>query len=196
MALTGFVATMPYIALQLVGIQAVLEVAGFGGNDNWLVKDLPLLVAFAVLAAYTYSSGLRAPALIAFVKDFLIYLVVIVAVIYLPSQVGGWDAIFGAAEDEDGDHQPGHGRHGVVHPGRRDVLGLRDPRPRLGDGAVHVSPLGDREPVVGQPQHRRRNAAILPAYSFVLGLLALLGGSRSPPARTRSAPTASPTRSW
>src|SRR5205085_968333 len=99
-ALTGFVATMPYIALQLVGIQAVLEVAGFGGNDNVIVKDLPLFIAFAVLAAYTYSSGLRAPALIAFVKDFLIYLVVIVAVIYLPTQVGGWDAIFGAAQDK------------------------------------------------------------------------------------------------
>src|SRR6266567_3123924 len=31
-AITGFVATMPYIALQLVGIQAVLEVIGIGGN--------------------------------------------------------------------------------------------------------------------------------------------------------------------
>ena len=37
-----------------------------------------------MLAAYTYSSGLRAPALIAFVKDTLIYVVIIVAVIYLP----------------------------------------------------------------------------------------------------------------
>ena len=33
-AVTGFLATMPYIALQLVGIQAVLEVAGLGGGDN------------------------------------------------------------------------------------------------------------------------------------------------------------------
>ena len=37
-----------------------------------------------MLAAYTYSSGLRAPALIAFVKDTLIYMVIIVAVIYIP----------------------------------------------------------------------------------------------------------------
>ena len=44
-----------------------------GGSGNWFVKDLPLFIAFAVLAAYTYSSGLRAPALIAFVKDTLIY---------------------------------------------------------------------------------------------------------------------------
>ena len=60
-AVTGFVATMPYIALQLVGIQAVLEVVGLGGSGNWLAKDLPLLIAFVLLAAYTYTSGLRAP---------------------------------------------------------------------------------------------------------------------------------------
>src|ERR1700709_2609331 len=46
-AVPGFVATMPYIALQLVGIQAVLEVAGLGGGDNWLAKDAPLFIAFA-----------------------------------------------------------------------------------------------------------------------------------------------------
>ncbi|MEO7422832.1 MAG: sodium:solute symporter, partial [Ornithinibacter sp.] len=99
-AITGFIATMPYIALQLVGIQAVLEVAGVGGGDNWLAKDAPLFVAFALLAAYTYSSGLRAPAMIAFVKDALIYLVIIVAIIYLPTKVGGWENIFSAAEQK------------------------------------------------------------------------------------------------
>src|ERR687884_2181046 len=90
-AITGIVATMPYIALQLVGIEAVLKAMGVTGN--W-----PLFIAFAVLAAYTYSSGLRAPALIAFVKAALIYLVIIVAVIYLPHKLGGWDHIFGAAD--------------------------------------------------------------------------------------------------
>ena len=86
-AVTGFVATMPYIALQLVGIQAVLDVVGLGGSGNWLAKDAPLLIAFVLLAAYTYTSGLRAPAVIAFVKDALIYLVIIVAIIYLPHEV-------------------------------------------------------------------------------------------------------------
>ncbi|HEX8780433.1 MAG TPA: sodium:solute symporter, partial [Nocardioides sp.] len=94
-AITGILATMPYIALQLVGIQVVLDVMGMGqDSDNWVIKDLPLFVAFVILAAYTYSSGLRAPALIAFVKDTLIYLVIIVAILYLPSQVGGWGHIF------------------------------------------------------------------------------------------------------
>src|SRR6478609_9620317 len=98
-ALTGILATMPYIALQLVGIQAVLEVMGIGGSQNALARDLPLLIAFAVLAAYTYSSGLRAPAMIAFVKDGLIYLVILVAIIYLPQHVGGWAHVFDSAQE-------------------------------------------------------------------------------------------------
>src|SRR3982751_6163123 len=80
-ALTGIVATMPYIALQLVGIEAVLKTMGISGE--W-----PIIIAFGVLAAYTYQSGLRAPALITFVKDALIYLIVIVAVIYIPIKLG------------------------------------------------------------------------------------------------------------
>src|SRR4051794_18936270 len=90
-AVTGIVATMPYIALQLVGIQAVLKTMGV--NGHW-----PLIIAFLVLAAYTYQSGLRAPALIAFVKDLLIYLVIIVAVLYIPSKLGGWGHVFDAAQ--------------------------------------------------------------------------------------------------
>src|SRR3954466_12650678 len=97
-AVTGILATMPYIALQLVGIQAVLEVVGLGGAGSIIAKDLPLFIAFALLAAYTYSAGLRAPAVIAFVKDALIYVVIIVAIVYLPAQVGGWAHVFAAAQ--------------------------------------------------------------------------------------------------
>ena len=85
---TGILATMPYIALQLVGIESVLTVMGFGGSGNAFVRDLPLIIAFIILAAYTYLAGLRAPALIAFVKDTLIYVTVIVAIIYIPGQAG------------------------------------------------------------------------------------------------------------
>jgi solute:Na+ symporter, SSS family len=97
-ALTGILATMPYIALQLVGIQVVLEAMGIGGTGtSTLERDLPLFIAFAILAAYTYQSGLRAPALIAFVKDTMIYITVLVAVIYIPSKLGGWGHVFDVA---------------------------------------------------------------------------------------------------
>src|ERR1700760_4771630 len=70
---------------------------GPGPGPNGFVRDLPLLIAFVVLAFYTYISGLRAPALIAFVKDGLVYVMVIVAVIYIPTRLGGWSHIFGTA---------------------------------------------------------------------------------------------------
>src|ERR1700689_2357718 len=98
-AFTGILALMPYIALQLVGIQAVLTVMGVRpSSTNTFLKDLPLFVAFLVLAIFTYVSGLRAPALIAFVKDTLIYLLVIVAVFYIPTRLGGWGHIFDGAQ--------------------------------------------------------------------------------------------------
>src|ERR1700690_3604334 len=53
----GFFA-VPYIALQLVGMATAIKALG-------LVGELPLIAAFVILALYTYSSGLRAPALIA-----------------------------------------------------------------------------------------------------------------------------------
>jgi len=97
-AFTGILSLMPYIALQLVGIQSVLQVMGVGNGSSSFVKDLPLIIAFIILAAYTYTSGLRAPALIAFVKDLLIYVTVLVAVIYIPIRLGGYGHIFSAVQ--------------------------------------------------------------------------------------------------
>jgi SSS family solute:Na+ symporter len=182
-ALTGILATAPYIALQLVGIQSVLEVAGFGGSGNWFVKDLPLFIAFAVLAAYTYSSGLRAPALIAFVKDILIYVVIIVAVVYLPHKLGGWGHVFSTVDAS----------FTKANAANADKIaaGAAAPKGMIPPPALHWAyaslALGSAlalfmypHSVTGVLSTRsrgviRRNAALLPAYSFLLGLLALLG---------------------
>jgi SSS family solute:Na+ symporter len=174
-AVTGLLATMPYIALQLVGIQAVLEVAGIGG-ESLIARDLPLLIAFAVLAAYTYSAGLRAPAMIAFVKDTLIYIVIAVAVIYLPIKFGGWLGIFDAAQAKMATPNPATGAPtGVFVPG--PTLHWAYASLALGSAlALFMYPhcvtatLSSKDRSTG-----RRNAMILPAYSLLLGLLALLG---------------------
>jgi solute:Na+ symporter, SSS family len=176
-AVTGILATMPYIALQLVGIQAVLEVTGLGGSGNVIAQDLPLFIAFAVLAAYTYSSGLRAPAIIAFVKDGLIYLVIIVAVVYLPSKVGGWDHIFAAAQDKMASPSklaPAKPTGAYIPPATQywayATLALGSAL------ALFMYPHSITATLSSKSRNTiRRNAAILPAYSFVLGLLALLG---------------------
>ncbi|HTJ27545.1 MAG TPA: sodium:solute symporter, partial [Candidatus Limnocylindria bacterium] len=163
-ALTGLLATMPYIALQLVGIQVVLAGMGIGG-------DVPLIVAFVILAAYTYTSGLRAPAMIAFVKDTMIYITVLVAVIVIPSKLGGFGHIFAAAQAALAAHpKPGSI---IISPATFPAYATLAVGSAL---ALFLYPhsvtgvLASRNPDV-----LRRNAALLPAYSLILGLLALLG---------------------
>ncbi len=175
-AATGIVATMPYIALQLVGIQSVLTVMGVGVTSNAFLKDLPLIIAFLILAAYTYVSGLRAPALTAFIKDFLVYLAIIVAVLYIPARLGGWGHIFGTASAHLAKTNPKTGK-----PFGAFVT------PPAGEWAYATLALGSALALFMYPhaitgvlatKRRdviRRNMAILPAYSLILGLVALLG---------------------
>ncbi|MGW0554526.1 monocarboxylate uptake permease MctP [Streptomyces sp. NPDC002926] len=177
-AVTGILATMPYIALQLVGIQAVLDVMGVGGGEttSWFVKDLPLLIAFGVLAAYTYSSGLRAPALIAFVKDALIYIVIAVAIIYIPIKLGGFDDIFAKAGDAFAQVNPATEKpRGALVPGEAGQWGYATLA--LGSAlALFMYPHSITATLSSRSRDViRRNTTILPLYSLMLGLLALLG---------------------
>jgi solute:Na+ symporter, SSS family len=164
-AFTGLLATMPYIALQLVGIQVVLE--GLGIQGEW-----PLIIAFAVLAAYTYTSGLRAPAMIALVKDTLIYATVIVAIIYIPSQLGGWDNIFSAASEA----LPERDEPGALVPGTPDAQ-VAYASLALGSAmALFLYPHALTAVLSSRSQDVvRRNMSLLPAWTLLLGLMALLG---------------------
>ncbi|HEX4832356.1 MAG TPA: sodium:solute symporter [Trebonia sp.] len=180
-AVTGILATMPYVALQLVGIQAVLTVMGVGsGSSNTYVKDVPLFIAFVVLAVYTYVSGLRAPAAIAFVKDTLIYIFVIVAVFYIPTRLGGWGHIFGVAQ----------AHFTSVNPATKKPFGTFTPASaRLGSTQFDFASLalGSALALFIYPhaitgtlaaRHRgaiTRNMALLPAYAVLLCLIALFG---------------------
>ena len=165
-ALTGLLATMPYIALQLVGMQVVFGALGVSG-------DWPLILAFVILAAYTYQSGLRAPALIAIVKDTLIYVTVLVAVIYIPSKLGGFGAIFDAAETALPTHTP---KPGALIPAGADAQVAYATLAFGSALALFLYPHAITAVLSAKSaQTVRRNTALLPAYSFVLGLIALLG---------------------
>ncbi|HEV7984455.1 MAG TPA: sodium:solute symporter [Xanthobacteraceae bacterium] len=166
-AVTGIIATMPYIALQLVGLQVVIGAMGVTGEG--LAGAIPLVIAVVILAAFTDSSGLRAPAAIAVVKDTLIYITAFAAVIIIPIQLGGWSNVFAAVP--------------------ADKLLLTSPGPgTTGEYGVYATlALGSALALLLYPHSMtgilsassggavRRNAALLPAYSLVLGLLALLG---------------------
>ena len=173
-ALTGIVATMPYIALQLAGLEAVLRTIGL--NESGIGGHLPLFIAFVILAVYTYQSGLRAPALIAFVKDILIYLVILVAVIYLPIKLGGWESILGKASAKLAQPSP------ATHAPAGSVLltatnQLQYITLALGSAlALFLYPHSVTSALASRGRTvLRRNMVALPAYSFLLGLLGLLG---------------------
>jgi SSS family solute:Na+ symporter len=166
-ATTGVVATMPYIALQLVGMEVVIGALGFpmGG----FTRHLPLIIAFVILAAFTYRSGLRAPALIAIVKDMLLFVTIFAAIFIIPEKLGGYASIFASVPQEkltltppDGSGLGSYSAYATLALGSALALFLY---PHSMTGILSAS-SGD---VI------RRNAVLLPVYSFVLGLIALLG---------------------
>jgi solute:Na+ symporter, SSS family len=155
-AFTGILATMPYIALQLVGIQVVLAGMGIQG-------DAPLVIAFVILAAYTYFSGLRAPAMIALVKDVIIYITVIAAIVVIPIKLGGFGNIFAAVPPQKLLLTPAQfSAYSTLALGSALALFMYP------HSVTGVLSSNSRVAI-------KRNAALLPAYSFLLGLIALLG---------------------
>ena len=162
-ALTGLVATMPYIALQLVGMQVVITAMGLTG-------EVPLVAAFLILALYTYSAGLRAPALIAFVKDIMIYIVVLVAVAVIPARLGGYHAVFAAADAA----FKAKGSGGLTLAPAQML-----PYATLALGSALAAFMYPHT-LTGvfaakSADTIRKNAILLPAYTLLLGLIALLG---------------------
>jgi SSS family solute:Na+ symporter len=163
-ALTGILSLMPYIALQLVGMRAVLEGLGMHG-------EIPLIIAFGILAFFTYSTGLRAPAIIAIVKDVMLYITVLAAIIVIPIKLGGYSHIFALADAALKTHTPAasivlapkqYSAYATLAIGSMLALMLY---PHTAT-AVLSSKSADTV---------RRNAALLPSYSVLLVFIALLG---------------------
>ena len=164
-ALTGILSLMPYIALQLVGMRVVI--AAMGVHGEW-----PLVAAFLILAAYTYSSGLRAPAVIAIVKDLMLYVMVLAAIIVLPLKLGGYAHIFALANQALATHTPA------------STIALRPaqslPYISLACGSAIALMLYPHTATAVMSARSANTSsvatpALLPAYSFLLGLIALLG---------------------
>jgi SSS family solute:Na+ symporter len=163
-ALTGILALMPYIALQLVGMKVALAAMGLQGE--W-----PLIIAFVILAVYTYSAGLRAPAIIAVIKDLMLYIMVFAAILILPMKLGGFAHVFAIAKAALPTHTPAGSI--LLKPGQSL------PYATLAIGSALALILYPHTATAtlssSGPQTLRRNAALLPAYTLMLGLLALLG---------------------
>jgi SSS family solute:Na+ symporter len=170
-AVTGIVSVIPYVALQLYGIRVVFSAMGLGTTG--LGTDLPLFLSFVILALYTFQSGLRAPALTAFLKDTLIYAVVIVAVIYIPLSIGGFGHVFSSAATAMA-HKPASADAAFITP-----PGSYSPYATLAFGsalALFMYPHNVTGVLAAKRRDTvRRNMAALPAYTLMLAFIALLG---------------------
>ncbi|GIE32580.1 solute:Na+ symporter, SSS family protein [Actinoplanes italicus] len=163
-AITGILATIPYVAVQLISLQAVLRTIGFGGE--W-----PLLAAVTLVSVCTFRSGLRAPALLSVVKDVLLGWMLLTAVLMV-AMYGGWGSTFRIAavrfaaspNPADGLLLPETGHLGFL----TLVIGSALAIFAYPHALVGMLAAKDRDTV-------RRNAAALPVYCAALAVMALLG---------------------
>ncbi|MGC8584478.1 MAG: sodium:solute symporter family protein, partial [Thermoproteus sp.] len=86
-SLTGIIAMLPYIALQIVGISYVLNAMGFPVLPSYAI-------AYLIVAAFVALSGLRGPALSSLIKDVVLWAVILTVVIYIGTDLGGFGPVF------------------------------------------------------------------------------------------------------
>jgi len=79
-AIVGFIFLVPYVTLQLTGLEILLRIAGYGSLDATLAVG----IAFALIVLFVFFMGLRGTAWTSIVKDVLVLLGVIFAGIFLP----------------------------------------------------------------------------------------------------------------
>lgn len=95
-ALLQFVMVVPYVALQLSGLQIVLHLAGYSAYN----ATTSVCIAFAILALFVFSAGLRGTAWASVVKDVLVIGAVLLAGIAIPLRFfGSVGALFSRVAD-------------------------------------------------------------------------------------------------
>lgn len=84
-AILQFLLTVPYVTLQLTGLQILLTIAGYGHYN----ATVAVSVAFGLIALFVFTSGLRGAAWASIVKDGLVLSAVAFAGLYLPTHFFG-----------------------------------------------------------------------------------------------------------
>lgn len=160
-AVVGIVAELPYIALQIVGMQAVLNTMLAGVSDVATVSEISLIIAFIVLAAFTYTSGLRGATLTAVLKDILIF-GGIIAVIVALAVSGGLHSGFTVKP-----------AYSTLAPALQNAYWSIFIVSALG---LYLYPHAINGVLSGQDAEKvRKSTSLLPIYGMGLALLALYG---------------------
>ncbi|MYS81488.1 sodium:solute symporter family protein [Embleya scabrispora] len=169
-ALTGILATMPYLALQVLGIRAVLAAAGL--HPRGAAGDVGMVALFAGLAIATYRHGLRAPTVISALKGVAIFGSAAVAVAFVLRRFGGPGPMFEAADRRLAGRGPG-GASLVLGPHQQAGFATL----ALGSALAllmypHVLTAGF---AAAGPDTLRRVSVALPAWTSVLAMFGVLG---------------------
>ncbi|MBV9732846.1 MAG: sodium:solute symporter family protein, partial [Verrucomicrobia bacterium] len=168
-ALVGVVFLIPYITLQLTGIQILLQIAGYGAINSVLAAG----GAFGLIICFVLISGLRGAAWASLIKDGLVLAGVIFAGIVLPVQ------FFGSP-------QAAIDKVLQVHPNWMTLVGLSENYGTLWFATtVLLSGLGGyvwphafaSQLAARNSDTIRRNAMILPIYQIMLLLVFFAGFS-------------------
>ncbi len=169
-ALTGILATMPYLALQLLGIRAMLTAGGL--YPRGAAGDLLMVALFAGLAVATYHHGLRAPTVISAMKGAAIFCSVCAAVALVLPRLGGPGAMFETAARELAARGPADASVALAADQHAAYASLA-----LGSALAllmypHVLTAAF---AASGPDTLRRVSLALPAWTGVLGLFGVLG---------------------
>jgi SSS family solute:Na+ symporter len=184
-AVTGILATMPYLALQLLGIRALLAAGGV--YPSGIAGDLALVAVFAVLAVATYRHGLRAPAVLSLAKATALFCSVLAVFFLVLHRLGGpgpmFDKAARALPATSGTMVPAPGQYtGYATLALGSALAL-----------VMYPHVLTAASAASSPDVLRRATVFLPAWTALLGLFALLGiaalaaGIQPPPGHAEAA---------
>jgi SSS family solute:Na+ symporter len=166
-ALVGVVCLIPYLQIQITGLGLIVEVASYGA-----IHHTPaMIVAFALVAAFVFVSGVRGVAWASIVKDLLLLFAAVFVGFAVPRMFfGGIGSMFAALAQA----KPSH----LVMPGA-----TKD----LGHGWYITSVLLSSFGCYMWPQFfaasftarsgkvLRRNAVIMPLYGITMPLILIVG---------------------
>jgi len=171
-ALVGVISLLPYAQVQLTGLGIIVEVASFGE----IHRTPAMVVAFGLVAAFVFTSGVRGVAWVSVIKDLLLLFTAVFVGVAVPHiYFGGIRPMFAAVV---------HAKpHHLVMPGATTNLGhgWYISTVLLSSLAFYMWPQNFAASFTARSgKTLRRNAVFMPLYSltqpliFFVGLSALL----------------------
>jgi SSS family solute:Na+ symporter len=166
-ALVGVVFIIPYLQLQLVVLGIIFEVSSFGG----IQRTPAMIFAFAIVAAFVFTSGVRGIAWVSVIKDFLLLFAAVFIGIAVPYMYfGGIGKMFAAVIHA----RPAH----LVLPGATKNLGRTwfISTVLLTSFGFYMWPQGFGSSFTAKSSDTlRRNAVVMPLYGITMPLMLFVG---------------------